>query len=113
MSLKKAADLTASIQFFDYLGAPLNIAGVTVMKFMIKRTEFDNDTLAIITKDLLSGVTVTDSATGKAEAAITASDLNGIQGNVYAEAMCIVSGKVVRTDTLQANFSVNVIKAIT
>lgn len=113
MSLKKAAHLTASIQFLDYLEAPLNITGATVLKFMLKRSDGDLDANALITKTLSAGVTITGASTGEAEAALTAADLETIPSAVYAEAMVIVGGVVVRTATYYVTFVTNVIKAIT
>jgi len=61
---------------------PVDLTGLKAAKFLIKRAVTDDDTVALITKTLGSGVTVTDAIHGVMQVALSATDTSVVGENL-------------------------------
>lgn len=110
--MKTATDFLATMKFTEADGVtPKSLAGYTAIKFMIKNSELDPDSSALLSKNAIS--TVSNQPLGIAIANVTALE-NTLPPNrlLVAEGMAVLaSGQVIRTLTATITFEHNVIKA--
>jgi hypothetical protein len=92
---------------------PANLTGAT-MRTMVKARQNDSDGSALITKNIGSGITITDAANGKATTRIDAADTNSLSyEEVFIETQCKLSdGRIIRSGAERFQLLPNVQKVL-
>lgn len=85
MRLKKGNTTTLQITVTDADGNLVtNLSTATAVKFMMKKSNKDPDSEAVVSKSLADGITVDDPSTGIVSVALTSSDLDITPQPYYA-----------------------------
>ena len=63
-------------------GAAMSLVGLQAAKFQVKNELADDDTLAVLTKTLGAGITVTDARNGKMKIELEAADTQNIPASL-------------------------------